>query len=110
MGELMFIAKKLDYAGSTVLEAELTPYGWAVADSATMWDHKRDGLRAPGYEVAYPVGRAQLDKITADRAHQLGDAFSLPDLVDDVLEAGVIPLALVHWELTGLTDEVDKLW
>ena len=110
MGELMFIANKLDYAGSSELEAELTPYGWAIAGSATMWGHKRDGVRAPGYEVAYPVGRVQLDKITADRALQLGDAFNLPDLVDDVLEAGLIPLALVHWEITGLTDEVDKLW
>ncbi len=110
MGELMFIANKLDYAGSTMLEAELTPYGWAAADSATMWDHKRDGVRAPGYEVAYPLGRAQLDKILADLARLWGDELALPDFVDAVLESGVIPLALVHWEATGLTDEVDKLW
>ena len=110
MGELMFIANELDYLGSEELEAELTPYGWAVADSGTMWNHKRDGVRAPGYEVAYPVGRAQLDKIVADRAHQLGDRFNLPDIIDEVIAAGVIPFALVHWELTGLTDEVAKLW
>ena len=58
MGELMFIANELDYAGSCQLEADLTPFGWAVADSGTMWGHKRDGVNAPGYEVAYPVGRA----------------------------------------------------
>ena len=75
-----------------------------------MWDHKRDGVRAPGYEVAYRLGRAQLDKILADLARLWGDELALPDFVDAVLESGVIPLALVHWEVTGLTDEVDKLW
>ena len=74
-----------------------------------MWNHKRDAVRAPGYQVAYPVGRSQFEKIVADRAHQLGDDFNMPDLIDEILDAGLIPFALVHWELTGLTDEVEKL-
>ena len=46
----------------------------------------------------------------ADRAHQLGDEFSLSRVFEEIIDAGGIPMALIHWELTGLTDEVDKLW
>ena len=110
MGELKFIANEVDYAGWNQFEADMTPRGWAIADSSAMWNHKRDAVRAPGYQVAYPVGRSQFEKIVADRAHQLGDDFNMPDLIDEILDAGLIPFALVHWELTGLTDEVEKLW
>ncbi len=110
MGELKFIANQVDYAGWNQFEADNTPRGWAIADSSSMWNHKRDAVRAPGYQVAYPVGRSQFEKIVAERAHQLGDDFNMPDLIDEILDAGLIPFALVHWELTGLTDEVDKLW
>ena len=71
---------------------------------------ERDAVRAPGYQVAYPVGRSQFEKIVADRAHQLGEDFDMPDLIDEILDAGLIPFALLHWELTGLTDEVEELW
>ncbi len=110
MGELQFIANAVDYAGWNQFEADMTPNGWAIADSNSMWNHKRDAVRAPGYQVAYPVGRSQFEKIIADRAHQLGDDFNMPDVIDEILAAGLVPFALAHWELTGLTDEVDKLW
>ncbi len=110
MGELKFIANEVDYAGWNQFEADMTPRGWAIADSSAMWNHKRDAVRAPGYQVAYPVGRSQFEKIVADRAHQLGDDFNMPDVIDEILAAGLIPFALAHWELTGLTDEVEKLW
>ena len=57
-------------------------------------------LRHPGWHMGMVLGKVQLLKIIADRGSQLED---------DFFAAGMIPLALTHWELTGLTDEVDKL-
>jgi hypothetical protein len=32
------------------------------------------------------------------------------DFMDEFFAAGQIPVALIRWEMTGLTDEVEKLW
>jgi hypothetical protein len=30
--------------------------------------------------------------------------------MDDFHAAGMIPVSLIRWEMTGLTDEIEKLW
>jgi hypothetical protein len=30
--------------------------------------------------------------------------------LDEFLAAGMIPLSLIRWEMTGLDDEIKKLW
>jgi hypothetical protein len=37
----------------------------------------------------------------AERALQLGDAFTIGRFFDEFFAAGVIPVSLVRWELTG---------
>ena len=110
LADLMFQANELDYAAAARLEAEMTPYDWAIVDSYAMWDHKRDSVRAPGYEMAYSVGKAQFERLLADRAHQLGENFDMREFMDEFLDAGLMPFALIRWEMTGLTDEVERLW
>ena len=67
-------------------------------------------MLAPGYELAYVTGFLQFYKLLADRAAQLGDDFNMREFMDELFAAGQIPLALIRWEMTGLTDEVEKLW
>ncbi len=55
------------------------------------------------------VGKVHFMKLFRDRAQQLGDEFVLRQFIDDFLESGVIPVSLIHWEMTGLTDEIEKL-
>lgn len=66
--------------------------------------------RPPGYGVAYTIGKLQMDALLADRASQLGDAFSLREFHDEFLAAGRLPIALVRYEMTGLDDEVALFW
>lgn len=66
--------------------------------------------RPPGYGVAYTIGKLQMDALLADRAVQLGDAFSLRDFHDAFLAAGRLPIALVRYEMTGADDEVALFW
>jgi hypothetical protein len=67
-------------------------------------------LRRPGSGSGYIIGKIQLEKLLSERALALGDAFSLGEFHDDLLSRGMIPLALVRWEMTGATDEVAALW
>ena len=89
---------------------EKTPYGWLPEDSATMWHDIELYMRQPTYGVGYLIGSVQLQKLIADRGIQLGEQFQLKAFVDEFLEAGMVPLALIRWEMTGLEDEINKLW
>ena len=110
MGDLKFQANDHDYAGWTQFDSDMSPSRWAIADSYTMWDHKRDAVRAPGYELAYTLGAIQFEKLLTDRAKRLGDELDFGEFLDEMFAAGEIPFALIRWEMTGLTDEVDRLW
>ena len=56
------------------------------------------------------VGTAQFMKLFSDRAMQLGDDFNLKEFIDEFLAAGMIPMSLIRWEMTGYDDEIKKLW
>ncbi len=67
-------------------------------------------LRRPAYGISYQMGKIQMDQLVADRAMQLGDAFDLKEFHDQFLAAGIVPISLIRWEMTGLTDEVQEFW
>jgi hypothetical protein len=39
------------------------------------------------------------------RADELGSAFTLKGWFDEVNGAGMIPVSMIHWQLTGHADE-----
>jgi uncharacterized protein (DUF885 family) len=67
-------------------------------------------LREPGYGISYQMGKIQIEELLADRAMQLDDDFSLKDFHDRFLAAGMIPISLIRWEMTGFDDEVKRFW
>jgi hypothetical protein len=89
---------------------EWTPRGWLPKDQDTVWFDEKLYLHQPGYGASYVIGKIQLDKLLADRAHQLGDKFSIKQCLDEFFSSGMIPIALTRWEMTGLEDEIKKLW
>jgi len=40
----------------------------------------------------------------------LGDKFNLQQFMDEFLAAGMIPMSLIRWEMTGFEGEIKKLW
>jgi hypothetical protein len=66
--------------------------------------------RPPGYGLGYTVGMIEMQKLLADRKHQLGDKFVLKDFHDAFMAQGRIPMSLIRWEMTGSDDEVRKFW
>jgi len=66
-------------------------------------------LRAVGWHMGMVVGKAQFMKLIRDRAKQLGDDFSLRRFLDEFFAAGMIPMSLIRWEMTGNNDEIREL-
>jgi len=89
--------------------AELMPYGWSDADDRMVWYEQQSNLRFPGFHTGCVVGKAQFMKLFRERAMQLGDKFKLREFIDSFLAAGVIPMSLIRWEITGYDDEIKKL-
>jgi uncharacterized protein (DUF885 family) len=58
-------------------------------------------LRQPGYGTSYVTGKHLLEDLMRERAQQLGAEFSLKRYFDDVNGAGLIPVSLIRWQLTG---------
>ncbi len=66
--------------------------------------------RLPGYGLGYTVGMIEMQKLLADRKHQLRDTFVLREFHDAFMAQGRIPMSLIRWEMTGLEDEVSRFW
>jgi hypothetical protein len=88
---------------------EWTPNGWLRKDGDTMWGEQQLYLEQPGYGTSYLGGKQQIERLLSDRARQLGDQFTLRRFFDEFHAAGLIPVSLIRWEMTGLSDEIDKL-
>jgi len=108
--DLKMHANELTFEEALEYTAKMTPRGYAKADSFLLWDDLELYLRQPGYGMGYLMGKVQLDKLLVDRSRQLGNEFSLKQFFDEFFAAGMIPISLIRWEMTGLEDEINKLW
>ena len=86
------------------------PHGELLEDSPHLHYEMQTTLRYVGWHMGMVVGKAQFMKLISDRAKQLGDAFNLRQFMDEYLAAGMIPMSLIRWEMTGFEDEIKKLW
>jgi hypothetical protein len=100
LGNLYAHANIVDMEGAGNIHVEWTPRGWMRRDPLLGFEQHLY-LRQPGYGAAYVTGGRLMEETMALRAKQLGDAFTLKRFFDEVNAAGMIPVSLLHWELTG---------
>ena len=86
------------------------PHGELLDDSPHLWFEMATTLRGVGHHMLMVVGKIQFMKLMRDRAQQQGDDFELQVFMDEFSESGLLPIALIRWEMTGYTDEVSRLW
>ena len=86
--------------------SEWTPRGWLRVDGETVTGEQHLYLQQPAYGTSYIMGKIQFDELLDERAKQLGDAYSTKRFMDEFLDAGLIPMSLIRWELTGNADQV----
>ncbi len=110
MGDLKMHSNEWNLEQAKTYAVERTPHGWLLPDGATIWTDLRIYLQQPGYGTSYVVGKVQIDRLMAERAGQMGAGFTLQKFMDEFLGCGMIPVALSRWQMTGLEDEIKRLW
>lgn len=106
---LMMHGREFTIQEATEFASEWTPRGWMPPDSDTVWSEQHLYLAQPGYGTSYLMGKIQLEQLIAERARARGDAFTLRSFMDELTAAGVIPVSLLRWELTGDDSEIRQL-
>jgi uncharacterized protein (DUF885 family) len=66
--------------------------------------------RPPGYGLGYTVGMIEMQKLLADRRHQLGEKFVLKQFHDEFMAAGRLPMSLIRYDMTGFDNEIRHFW
>jgi Bacterial protein of unknown function (DUF885) len=78
-------------------------------DDATAAEEAAFFAETPGQALSYQIGKTQLIGLIADAVRVRGDDLDLRSLHDAVWLNGNVPIALLRWELLGLTDELAAL-
>lgn len=78
-----------------------TPRGWMQPDGDLVQFEQHLYLQQPGYGSSYVTGKIQIEHLIRTVARQEGDAFSMKSFMDRFNAAGVIPVSLIQWEMTG---------
>lgn len=82
------------------------PRGWLREGGDLVWFEQSLYLQQPGYGSSYITGKALIEELLSERAHQLGDEFTLHRFMDEFYASGVIPVSLIRWEMTGNRDRI----
>jgi hypothetical protein len=83
-----------------------TPRGWMREDLDLLGFEQLLYLRQPGYGTSYITGKYLMERLLAERSRQVEGEYKLRDFFGEVDEAGVIPVSLIRWQLTGKDDEI----
>jgi len=78
-------------------------------DDATAREEAAFFAETPGQALSYQIGKAQLIALIADAVRLRGGGLDLQGLHDAIWVNGNVPIALLRWELLGLTDELAAL-
>jgi hypothetical protein len=88
--------------------SQRTPRGWMPDDSNTVWGEQHFYLQQPGYATSYVIGKIEIEDLIAEYALELGDEFTMKRFMDEFRAAGLIPISLIRWELTGHQPSFDR--
>ena len=100
-------ANEINLAEARRLCAEIMPRGWSQEDEGMVWFEMKSNVRNPGgFHSNVVTGKAYFMKMFRERAQELGDKFVLRDFIDEFLSAGIIPMSLIRWEMSGNSDDI----
>lgn len=102
---LMLHGREFDTEQAVDYASKWTPRGW-LPDGDLVRFEQQLYLRQPGYGTSYLAGKAQIEELMAEVALQQGEDFTIERFFDEFYAAGVIPVSLVRWEMTGEKDPI----
>jgi hypothetical protein len=110
LGDLRMHGEQAPIESTAAFTVAHTPRGWLRLDGDLVRFEQHLYLQQPGYGISYVIGKIEIEKLLADRRRQLGDRFTMTQFVDELDAAGLMPISLLRWELTGeRTPELTRL-
>ncbi|MEM7308771.1 MAG: hypothetical protein AAF682_18965 [Planctomycetota bacterium] len=112
LGSLYAHANEMTMAEAGTVHVAWTPRGWMNTEPELLRFEQHLYLRQPGYGTSYITGKFLLEQLLASCAQQAderGEDFVLRDFFAELNAAGVIPLSLIRWQMTGLDDQIREL-
>ena len=110
LGDLRMHANELTLEQAAAFASANTPRGWLSLTRELVRAEQHLYLQQPGYGTSYITGKIQVEALLAARRGQLGDRFSMQLFMDEFNAAGLVPVSLLRWELTGeLPPEVRRM-
>ena len=97
---LMLHGNEFEMEEAVAHAMEWTPRGW-LPDGALVRNEQHLYLRQPGYGTSYVSGKIQIEELLGEYALREGDDFTVRRFFDAFFDAGVIPIVLTRWEMTG---------
>ena len=90
-------------------QVQWTPRGWMSPTLDLLGFEQQLYLRQPGYGTSYIIGKYLLDDLLREMSELKGTAFSLREYYDSINRAGLIPVSLIRWQLTGKADQIRSM-
>jgi Bacterial protein of unknown function (DUF885) len=109
LGSLYAHANEFTMKQAADFHVAWTPRGWMREDLDLLGFEQHLYLRQPGYGSSYITGKYLLEQLLMERSKQLGAEFTSSRYFDEVNGAGLIPVSLIRWQLTGKDDEIREL-
>jgi len=101
LGGLYQHGLEMNFDQATAFASKWTPWALLPADGDTIQFEEQFYLRQPAYGTSYVIGKIEIEKLIAEYARQREGRFVLAEFMEAFNQAGVIPVSLIYWELTG---------
>jgi hypothetical protein len=109
-GDLRMHARETTLEDAAAFTSGNTPRGWLSLKGRLVRAEQLLYLRQPAYGTSYIIGKVEIERLLADRKRQLGEAFTMKRFMDEFDAAGLIPISLLRWEMTGeMAPEITKV-
>lgn len=109
LGSLYAHANMFTMKEAADFQVRWTPNDWMSPKPDLLGLEQQLYMRQPGYGSSYVSGKHQIEKLLGEYADMKGEDFTLRDFFGSVNEAGLIPVSLIRWQMTGRDDEVKAL-
>ncbi|MBX7127377.1 MAG: hypothetical protein K1X47_16905, partial [Cyclobacteriaceae bacterium] len=109
LGGLYQHSGQMDFEQATRFADKWVPWGLLPHDGGTIQHEEHFYLQQPAYGECYVTGKILIDQLMAEYARQREGNFQLRPFLDEFNHAGIIPVSLLHWELTGDKSVLDRV-
>lgn len=109
LASLYVHANEMSIQQAREYQSEWTPAEWKTSDPKLIAFEQQLYLRQPGYGPSYVTGKYLVERLMMDRSRQVGERFRLYNFFDEMYSAGMIPMSLIRWQVTGMNDEINDI-